>query len=163
MNRCPGDLRGGWRGQTARTLTECSRLAAASRQPVRRVRRRDTASTVRVRSADARRSTSGLPVRRCARAATTRRSTVRWPAEEASDRSRRLRYDLRIDTVKESPDAAAQLLAELVQRRYGRTPQLPIGAAAHRIGQSGGAKPAEAPAAGRTPDVPICSPCCADR
>ncbi len=32
------------------------------------------------------------------------------------------RYDLRIDTVKESPDAAAQLLADLVQRRHGRTP-----------------------------------------
>jgi chloramphenicol 3-O-phosphotransferase len=32
------------------------------------------------------------------------------------------RYDLRIDTVKESPDAAAQLLADLVERRYGRTP-----------------------------------------
>ena len=32
------------------------------------------------------------------------------------------RYDLRIDTVEESPDAAAQLLSDLVERRYGRTP-----------------------------------------
>ena len=31
-------------------------------------------------------------------------------------------YDLRIDTVEESPDAAAQLLSDLVELRYGRTP-----------------------------------------
>ncbi len=31
-------------------------------------------------------------------------------------------YDLRIDTVDESPDAAARLLADFVQQRYGRTP-----------------------------------------
>jgi chloramphenicol 3-O-phosphotransferase len=32
------------------------------------------------------------------------------------------RYDLRIDTVDESPDAAARLLVNLVRQRYGRTP-----------------------------------------
>lgn len=32
------------------------------------------------------------------------------------------RYDLRIDTVDQSPDASARLLADLVQRRTGRTP-----------------------------------------
>jgi chloramphenicol 3-O-phosphotransferase len=32
------------------------------------------------------------------------------------------RYDLRIDTVAETPDAAARLLADFVQQRYGRTP-----------------------------------------
>jgi len=32
------------------------------------------------------------------------------------------RYDLRIDTVAESPETAARLLAALVQHRYGRTP-----------------------------------------
>lgn len=32
------------------------------------------------------------------------------------------RYDLRIDTVRESPDAAARRLADFVQQRYGRTP-----------------------------------------
>jgi hypothetical protein len=32
------------------------------------------------------------------------------------------RYDLRIDTVVERPDAAARVLADFVQQRYGRTP-----------------------------------------
>ena len=43
-------------------------------------------------------------------------------AEESMSIHDGWRYDLRIDTVKETPDAAAQLLADLVQRKYGRMP-----------------------------------------
>ncbi len=43
-------------------------------------------------------------------------------AEESMSVHDGWRYDLRIDTVRESPDAAARLLIDLIERRYGRTP-----------------------------------------